>query len=82
MYNCPICNNEQWIEYKDENGYDCVRPCKCQKIRRNLYLVQESGLGELLRFVPLITIKPVQSGNKALKTMLYNMLKSLPINGL
>jgi DNA replication protein DnaC len=33
-YKCPICRDSGWIEAEMENGYTCVKECKCGKIQR------------------------------------------------
>lgn len=48
-YYCPICKNDEWIIKTDETGYSWAEPCKCQKIRVNLYRIEISGLGGLLK---------------------------------
>ena len=51
-YNCPLCRNKGYImqAVDEEDGWRVVsRECKCQKTRRSLRLMQQSGLRNIIR---------------------------------
>lgn len=75
MYNCSICNNEQWIIYTDKDGYECVKPCQCQKIRKSLKLAEESGLGNLLSIYTFDNYKTDLEWQKDLKNNALQYVK-------
>ena len=77
-YDCPICHNDGYIYYKDGDGYDYARECSCAKIRRSLYMAENSGLGELLK---TYTFERFQTNLEFQKDLYNKAQKYLKENG-
>lgn len=48
-YECSACKNKGFITVLGENGYPCMRECKCMRIRATLRRAKRSGLGNILK---------------------------------
>lgn len=48
-YNCQKCHNKGYIKYLNKEGYVMTLECSCQKIRNAMQLIEQSGMGNLLR---------------------------------
>lgn len=48
-YECALCKNKGFIAKIDEDGYEVLQTCKCQKIRATLSRAKRSGLGDILK---------------------------------
>lgn len=47
-YDCPECLNRGYFMRVDENGVRYTEVCRCMEIRRNVWRIQVSGLGDLV----------------------------------
>ena len=43
-YTCPICKDMGVIWYKNEDGYDYVKKCKCAQVKESKERLEMSGL--------------------------------------
>ena len=47
-YICPDCQDKHWIHFKDDDGYQCVKPCKCLPEYENKRRINLSGLAQTM----------------------------------
>ena len=48
-YNCSVCKNKGDIMYISDSGNEMVKPCECMKARKTLWLIEKSGLKDLIQ---------------------------------
>ena len=48
-FDCPLCLNRGYIAYVRPGGGIYTRECECMNKRKNLHLLQESGLADLVK---------------------------------
>lgn len=67
-YDCPKCNNRGAFYKLTDNGMNwCVVSCECMKVRKELSLIEQSGLGESLERCTLESFKTETDLQKVMK---------------
>ena len=66
-YDCSLCKNKGFITLLGEDGYPCMRDCKCKRIRSTLRRAKRSGLGDVLKDLTFDKYEATESWQKEIK---------------
>ena len=76
-YECELCHDSLYINYRDENGYLIAKPCECYARQQAKRLLQASGLADAVdkqTFDSFVTETPLQ---EAMKSKAHDYLEQL-----
>lgn len=66
-YECAACKNKGFVLKIDDNGYEVMHHCKCQKIRATLRRAKRSGLGDILKDYTFAKYEAIEGWQKEIK---------------
>jgi len=63
VYSCNICKDDGYTRHFDDNGYEFVRTCECERVKQSMRIIKASGLSDVvdtLTFDKFETTEPWQ----------------------
>ncbi len=69
VYNCPVCGNVGFIEKYSPTGEIYMQECGCKRIRKNLRMLDRSGLREMIKLYRLENWQTVDDWQKTAKRL-------------
>lgn len=73
-YNCPVCGNVGFIEKYSPTGEMYMQECSCKSIRKNLRMLDRSGLREMIKLYRLDNWQSVDEWQHTAKALAENYI--------
>lgn len=74
-YDCPECNNKQWIARVGDDDKMVLLPCKCTTIRQTIRKIKKSGLQSLFNDYTFKRYNAVEEWQKSIKNKAEEYVK-------